>query len=614
MADHVLSVWMAGDEPPGGAAIRLCRVDQEGTLAEHPAGFDNSAFLVDGVPVEAEDCLTADGLMNRERNEAVGAQMWQRLALGGVGDALKGLLGRERVYLDIRSPDLLRLPWELLRFETANLFTSGTPLALGRPGRNAGFPAGVPPESGHPLRIMVVLGNRPDDERIRAQQELLIIEREVREHNAEVLLRTLHRPGPDEIETALTTFRPHVFHFIGHGSSDPGEQPQVYVYSSTGSSTSWDAGRIREVFAQAPPRLVILNACQTGSSALVQAFVEAGCIAVVAMMGDIEGAASEHFSARFYGSLLTGEPVDTAVTTARRSLSSIVTGDVDGRELEIRSNWALPRLTVHGDVATAVIMPYVHRRVASNWLLPDFVARWGQRRRAWTAMDGSLTADGTEARLTVLYGLPEQGKRALLKALAEARFRAGDTVLYVDLAGGDTGRWHDVLDAIATAAGRAGLDPAELRSVITAGGYSAPVIERFRAGLERLLPPGGDCLLVIVNGLSDWMVDEVNRTILPELCAPYLRSLPTSRVRLMITLRELPDEVPWGRRPVGWEPIEVGRFDNEEWPHAIRLFSEYWATRVPGQRDRIAFLAGAVQNEPFAASLHYLRSIAEQPR
>ncbi len=606
MADHVLSVWRAGE-----GAVRLWLAGSRETIAEFVGGFDDSPLLVGGNAVDPDSCLTGDGLMDRDTNAAVGAILWERLTAGDIGAAVKSLLKNDRIYLDLRSDELLRLPWELLRLGNANLFT-GARLALGSPEPHRDYPAGEPPAPDHPLRILVVLGNDPSDATIRADQELLIIERQARRHNAEVLLRALHRPAAGEIEAALTAFRPHVFHFIGHGETDPAEPPQVYVSTSTGSSTAWNAGRIVEVFAQSPPRLVVLNACQTGSAALVRAFTEAGCIAVVAMMGRIDGAASEHFSERFYGAVFDGEPVDAAVAIARRSLSTVAAGVIAGRELEIQSNWALPRLTVHGDAATAVSMPYVGSRAADVWLIPDFVARWSQRWRAWTAMDGSLRADGAEARLVVLYGSPDQGKRELLRALAEARHRAGDAVLYVDLAGSVTGRWFDVLRHVVTAAERAGFDTADLTATLTSGGASAPVIERFRAGLERL---GTGPLLVIVNGLSDWMSDEVDSTILPELCAPYLRAAPSSRVRLMITLKDLPAEPPWGRRPRGWEPIEVGPFDADEWPHAIHLFSEYWTDRFPARRDALIPFVTAMKGAPFASSLHYLRALAkETPR
>lgn len=618
MGDYVLSVWTAGEEPAGGAGIRLCRAGVDVPVAEHATGFDVSPFVVGGAEVDPGTSLTAAGLMNKARQVAVGAELWARLTPGTIGAALlPPVLRTERIYLDLRSDELLRLPWELLRRGNSYLFTNpGARWSLGRPEPDPGALACGLTESGHPLRILVVLGNDPADDRIRASEELMIIEREARLRNAEVLLTALHHPEGEEIEKALVTFRPHVFHFIGHGSDDAEEAPLLSVHTTAKDRDDWDADRIREVFAEAPPRVVVLNACQTAhapteASSLVQAFLEVGCIAAVAMMGDIEGAASEAFSGKFYAAIFDGAPVDVATTAARRTISALARGPVAGGSSQVRSNWPLPRLTVRGDVDDAVTMRYARRRPADRWLTPDFVARWGERWRAWSAMDGGLRLDGAEARLAVLWGEKDHGKRELLNALAEARARAGDAVLDVDLSGGRTGRWPDVLRRIAEAAGESGLDAAALGATAAAGGPSAPVIERFRSDLERL---SDGTVLVVLDGLSDWIPDEVNDTVLPELCAPFLRAAPGSRVRMMISLQSLPGPAVWGRRPEHWAPIEVGRFDDEEWPRAITQFRDYWSAKVPAKEADLAMLAAAMMNQPYARSLEYLRGTAKERR
>lgn len=617
MPDFVLSVWKAGENDADGTAIRLRPAGGGVALAEHGEGFDTSAILIDGAVVEAEASLSAAGLMDGRRAKAVGDVLWRRLTPGDIGGALAPLAGRERIYLDLRSPELSRYPWELLRLSDQFIFPAGgTRWSLGRPEPTEHFVRGTPPADDHPLRVLVVIGNRPDDTRIRAEQELLVIERAAHRHNAEVLLTALRHPGADTIERTLTDFRPHVFHFIGHGGGDPAAPPRIYVHAN-GQSDPWDADRIRTVFSQSPPRVVVLNACQTAhapteASSLARAFADAGCITTVTMMGEIRGTASVAFSERFYRELFQGTAVDLATSRARLTVGMIAGGDGDAGVLQLRSNWALPRITVRGDAGTAITMRHAADPAMTQWLAPDFVVRWDERWRAWRAMDGTHRgADGTEARLAVLYGAPEAGKRELMNTLAEAWARAGAGVVFVQLAGAHTGGWRDILQKIADAAAKAGFDASGLRATAGADGTSATVIARFRADLEELGGSPGhpaEPLLIVLDGLSDWTADEVAQTVLPELCRPFVRAPARSRLRMMISLRDRVSDELWGLRPAGWQPIPVGSFESEEWKRAIKHFCAYWTPRVPeGDREAFAAIASAMAGAPYASGLGYLR-------
>jgi hypothetical protein len=347
----------------------------------------------------------------------------------------------------------------------------------------------------------------------------------------------------------------------------------------------------------------------------VGAFVDAGCIAVVAMLGEILGTASVAFSERFYQELFKGTPVDTAAALARVSVT------IAGTDNEMTSNWALPRLTVHGDADTAVTLTRATRPGAGSttWLKDDFVTRWDQRWHAWTTMDGSLKGDqGTESRLVVLSGPKDAGKSELLNTLAEVRARAGDTVLYVALSGERTGGWRDVLERIAEQAVEVGLDAAALHSVATSGGTSAQVIPQFLAHLETLCRPGAvelDPVLVVLDGLSDWAVDEVRLTLLPKLCWPLLRYPPQSRLRMMISLRdELIDDT-WDTRPADWQPVPVGDFALDEWERAVEHLRDHWLSRIslskPDRSDSFRLIAEAYRAVPFAERLGSLRSLAK---
>ena len=619
MPDYVLSVWKAGDEPGDGAPIRLCRVGNPDPVAVHPSGFDTSAFRHDGQEINPEWCLTGDGLMDGRAKAAVGEALWARLAPDHIAAALTPLIrDQERIYLDLRSDGLQHYPWELLRYRHSYPFIA--PHAcwlLGRPEPRDHPLHGTPPQAAHPLRMLVVIGNDPDDENIRAEPELLLIEREAHRRNDEVLLTTLHYPSAPLIATTLTAFRPHILHFIGHGGSSAAGPPQFFVHSAKANiKDPWDADRVRSVFSAAPPRIVVLNACLTArtpttATSLVDAFADAGCIATVAMMGEIRGAASEAFSERFYREIFNGAPVDSAATSARLAVSEIETVD-----LAVRSNWALPRVTVHGDADSTITMRHATQHRDVRWLKPDFVGRWAERWQVWKAMDGSYqgsTAE-TESRLVVLCGEKEVGKSELMNTMAESWARAGGAVLYVDLFGGTTGGWQNVLQRIAAEAATNGFDATTLRATAGSAGESSTVIPQFLNDLEQLKRPGGDGVepvLVVLDGLGVWAEDVVRQTVLPLLCRPFVRAARGSRLHMMISLRDTVNDSIWGQRPTDWKPIVVGNFDDVEWKRDVEHFRNYWYPSVaPALQGSFTDMAKAVIKAPVARSLRSLRYFA----
>ena len=234
-------------------------------------------------------------------------------------------------------------------------------------------------------------------------------------------------------------------------------------------------------------------------------------------------------------------------------------------------------------------------------------------------MDGSLKGDrGTESRLVVLTGDKDAGKRELLNTLAEVRARAGDTVLYVDLSGGRTGRWRDLLERIADQAVRVGFDATTLQAVAKSAGTSAEVIPEFLAHLESLQRSGvagSEPLLIVLDGLSDWAADEVRNTVLPKLCWPLVQASPDSRLRMMISLQDGVIDDAWGARPPDWVPVTVGDFEVDEWERAVEHFRDHWLEQIkdrkPAKMEDFSKTADSYRPYRSAVGLDHLRSLAE---
>jgi hypothetical protein len=584
--EYVLTLRADDDASADGAGMALSRVGELEPCATHAEGFDTSPFIMDGQEIDPASCLSADGLLNDTQNEFVGGLLWQRLTPGDIGTELNRNLHRSRIYLDLRSDALTAYPWELLCNSGWSLFVVAQ-MCLGRPDRSATpGPAGDPPAADFPLRVLVVVGTDPDDDTIRANEELVAIEAEAHARNTEVLMQALIRPQPEDIEDKLNKFQPHVFHFIGHGDRQaPQSDPEIYVYAAeTRQNDVWQANRIRDVFRRSPPGLVVLNACLTGgaptaSTSLVRAFLDAGSTAVIAMMGEIRSDASHEFGRRFYRALFSGDEVNAALAQARGALRNTATGQGSNAHLRaLRSNWPLPRLTVRGDVEQAVHMIPAGQGLR-RWLKEDFVLRWDERWDIWKSMDG------TYSRLALVSGRKDAGKSELLNTIAETAARHGERVIMVNFGGPTTGNsWRDVLQRIADAAADEGLPASELRRIAAEDqdAESGKVIRHFQDELAQCAGPGG--LLVVLDGLSEWMDELVRDTLLPYLCGPYLENTAKPPVRMMIALGEQYGDVVWRSRPYEWKPIEVGNFRDDDWQRAMTHFSAYWTNQVAEPR------------------------------
>ncbi|MFE5409418.1 CHAT domain-containing protein [Microbacterium sp. NPDC056569] len=566
-------------------------------IASNHDGFDTSPLEHEGVQVVPSEVLSRESLLNSPLLEYVGDTLWERLTPGAIGAAVEARIGDSRIYLDLRSKALNDYPWELLRHDGFDLFLGAAKICLGVPRAARGPLAGTPPELEHPLRVLVVIGNDPEDDLIKAEEELFKIEAAAHLKNEEILLKTLLRPNPEDVQHALAGFRPHVLHFIGHGGVvGEGAGPDFRVYAAaTGQNDVWTAGRIRNVVREAPPRLVVLNACSTGlaptaSASLVEAFLDAGCIAVIAMLGDIRADSSHALSARFYRSLFEGQSIDQALMSARLTVKELAAGQETDSIAELHSNWPLPRLTARGDVG-AVITVEPLPGFARRWLREDYVARWDERWNAWRAMDG------TNSYLALVTGNADVGKSALLNAIADIGARHGDCVIKVDVSRSvaPTGSsWRDVLVRIAQAAKAEHLTD-ELEEIASQPGESGPVIAAFQAKLAAAVGEGR--LLIVLDGLSDWEENVVDDILLQQLCGPYLTGSTAASPIRMILATDKGWEVLKG--PQGWTRTAVGPFPEEEWARAVMHVEAYWKSRLPvAQHEGVDRFAAAARISP----------------
>lgn len=227
-------------------------------------------------------------------------------------------------------PELSRLPWEALC----------TPLgfiALKERTAIVRYPAvAVAPDlrrSCDPLRFLFVDTSPSGLSHLDVEAEWQALSSAL---TASSLSRSVHL---DRLRSASRTDlfarlkeKVHAIHFAGHGFFDRRQERGVVVLSTTGrevdrlSALDWTTALAQD----GALRLAVFNSCEGARhgdlsvfSGLAHALVRAGVPAVVAMQFPISDEAAVTFTRSFYAALALGEPVDLAVTTARREIDRL---------------------------------------------------------------------------------------------------------------------------------------------------------------------------------------------------------------------------------------------------------------------------------------------------
>jgi formylglycine-generating enzyme required for sulfatase activity len=243
-------------------------------------------------------------------------------------------------------PELESWPWELLydRSHGRFLSLSGETSVV----RYLENPTGpIPEKTALPLKILVVVANPADCDRIDGDGEWDRLNRALKRLAADgkVRIERLTPPTLPALERAMSRSW-NIVHFVGHGRFEDGEGRLVLEDAEGGRQEV--PGRTLKVLLerQKDLRLVVLNSCVGAKTSpedvfagVAQCLVKAGVPAVVAMRSRISDRAALAFAERFYEALARALPVDGALGEARRAMHA------DGGDLE----WTTPVLYMRSE-------------------------------------------------------------------------------------------------------------------------------------------------------------------------------------------------------------------------------------------------------------------------
>ena len=323
----------------------------------------------------SDPVLSASGQTTSYSNrlmQHLGVSLWQWLFEGPIQNSLaqsQGIaIGQDkplRLRLEIRDPDLIAVPWEIMQPQ------AGKP-AISLPGqllfsRTTSDVDPLPPlRTNQGLNIMLVLGqNAPFSETsptasaqwLQLEHEAAILEQTLK--NCERLgpigsttlatvkcqVDTLVQPTPAELISQLETQAYNMFFYAGHGLPGP---DGGLLFLQPGMALN--GTELAQVLTRCRVTLCVVNACWGAQpaavnqqplprSSLAEVLIHHGVPAVLAMRDEIADPEALSFIQAFAQALASRLPIDQAVAIARQQLLTLYRFNYPA--------WTLPVLYLH---------------------------------------------------------------------------------------------------------------------------------------------------------------------------------------------------------------------------------------------------------------------------
>jgi hypothetical protein len=334
-------------DSPAGAASGQLRLDTEWLLARRQEL--GSAVLA--TAVAGRGGPSAQELPIREVGQQLFAAVFAERVYGRYTVSVQEAARRGeplRVVLRLRAPELTGLPWEAMFDPEADEYLcQRQPIVRYVETAQPANPLPVKP----PLRILGLVSAPSNLPALDVAEERRRLTHAVEDlvKRRQVELTWVSGGTWPHLQEMRPDGHWHVLHFIGHGGIDRGTEVLALEDEVTGQANLVSSARFARLLqtCRPVPRLVVLNSCQSGESAIddllsstAAALVRSGISASVAMQFAVTDPAALAFSRGFYQALAHDQPVDEAVRLGRIA--------IDGTS-ENTLEWVAPVLYLRTD-------------------------------------------------------------------------------------------------------------------------------------------------------------------------------------------------------------------------------------------------------------------------
>lgn len=240
-------------------------------------------------------------------------------------DKKKGL----RIRLQIDSPTLSRLPWEYCYSEDDPMFLAQsreTPLVRYIAHSLDEGEISLP----ETVKVLLAIAIPSDQESLDHEQEEERIRKILSDLGDRADLRVLKNPSQHELQLALNQYKPHIFHFVGHGLIQNGQAALALVGEDTDKTVPLDEKGLSPMMKDSGVLVAVLNACYTAlpdkgagkaeteaMQGIGPSLIRAGIPAVLAMQTTVPDKTAVSFARDFYTYLAAGISLEAAVTEMR---------------------------------------------------------------------------------------------------------------------------------------------------------------------------------------------------------------------------------------------------------------------------------------------------------
>lgn len=307
---------------------------------------------LDRINQPVQDCLTDSSRLTGELIQRVGEALFECLFDNQLREdfwktyreIVVQKQERLQVVLEINEtamPELIAYPWELMRFpqryQRGEIQLATDPnLSLVRRRYNVTVddkPA-IQVAANESLKISLVVAISTADSQLSQvdyQEVQGYLTRLANQQDKIQVLPVINPATSRKVAEQLRQNQPDIFHFIGHGqliSANGKEVGQVALVGDSGEPDWKTADFFSRLFTQHRPKIVILQACETGKQSETDGFSSVasrlmlqGIPVVIAMQYQVSNQTVSGFVKDFYEEIVKGKSVDFAVQQARFNIA-----------------------------------------------------------------------------------------------------------------------------------------------------------------------------------------------------------------------------------------------------------------------------------------------------
>ena len=283
------------------------------------------------------EALNRNGV-SQQATLALGKQLYVALFEGEIlrlwesSKAIIGAGGGLRLRLDIRSPELALVPWEIIHDGCTYLaLTVTTPIVRGMSFHR---PARIFDRETAPNVLLVTSSPTNAQKLSNLEAEVTSIERSLSSLVGDGRLGScdvLSHATRQSLQYKLSHANYEVVHYIGHGAFD-GQSGYLELEDETGRTDRVDAVTLAQFFTDTSVRLLFLNSCETAipspveaSRGTAEANLVVGIPAVVAMSAVVMDGVASKFGQVFYKELVEEHSIEYCMTEARKAITNYLT-------------------------------------------------------------------------------------------------------------------------------------------------------------------------------------------------------------------------------------------------------------------------------------------------